>query len=257
VPETVLAALACDRSVLPVKKFIGGTDEAERRLHLFLQERLAQYDQRRNHPEVPGTSELSAYLHFGQISPVTVALAVRGALAPAAARDAYLEELIVRRELAINFVARNPNYDRLQGCPDWGRATLAAHEDDPRPYLYTERQLENAATHDPLWNAAQTEMVTTGRMHGYLRMYWAKKILEWTKTPARAFAIAVRLNDRYLLDGRDPNGYAGIAWAIGGKHDRPWGPRRPVFGTIRYMSAAGMAGKFDVKGYLEWVSSLS
>jgi deoxyribodipyrimidine photo-lyase len=184
-------------------------------------------------------------------------LAARDAAAPETAKAAFLEELIVRREVAINYVARNPQYDRLEGCPDWGRRTLAEHAADPRPYRYTEAQLEAAETRDPLWNAAQIEMVVTGRMHGYLRMYWAKKILEWTEAPEEAFEIAVRLNDRYELDGRDPNGYTGVAWAIGGKHDRPWGPRRPVFGLIRYMSSEGCARKFDVRAYIEKVNKLA
>jgi deoxyribodipyrimidine photo-lyase len=219
-------------------------------------ERLAGYDTRRNQPSVPGTSQLSAYLHFGQLGPHTIALAVRDADAPQAARDAYLEEMIVRRELAINYVARNPRYDSLEGCHDWARKSLREHASDPREFLYSEAEFEAAATHDPLWNAAQKEMVLTGRMHGYLRMYWAKKILEWTRTPEEAFEIAVRLNDRYELDGRDPNGYTGIAWAIGAKHDRPWAPARPVFGMIRYMAASGCARKFDVKAYLRQIEAL-
>ena len=250
-------SLPLDRSASPVASYRGGTGEAVKRLRVFVDERLPAYDERRNLPEVQGTSELSAYLHFGHISPVTVALAVRDSRAPEAAKRAYLEELIVRRELAMNFVARNADYDHLRGCPRWARETLREHAGDPRPYCYTERQLEAAETHDELWNAAQMEMIVTGRMHGYLRMYWAKKILEWSETPEEAFDVAVRLNDRYFLDGRDPNGYTGIAWAIGGKHDRPWGPRREVFGTVRYMSGAGMKRKFDVKAYIERVRGLS
>ena len=170
--------------------------------------------------------------------------------------DAYLEELIVRRELAINFVARNPDYDRLAGCPEWARKTLADHAGDRRPFLYTASQLEAAETHDPLWNASQNEMVFTGRMHNYLRMYWAKKILEWTPDAETAFAIAVDLNDRYEMDGRDPNGYTGIAWAIGGKHDRPW-PSRPIFGTVRFMSSQGMHKKIDTDAYINRVKALA
>lgn len=252
----ILSSLPFDRSAEPVSYFKGGTEEALKRLHLFVKKRLTRYDTDRNLPDIDGTSDLSAYLHFGHISPVTIALAVKESNAPEAAKAAYLEELIVRRELAINFVARNPNYDRLKGCPDWALKTLAEAADDPRPFLYTESQFEFAETHDTLWNAAQVEMIKTGRMHGYLRMYWAKKILEWTETPEEAFQIAVRLNDRYELDGRDPNGYTGIAWAIGGKHDRPWAPRRPVFGLIRYMSAAGMQRKFNVKAYIDRVNKL-
>lgn len=252
--NSVLASLPLDRSVESVSTFKGGTKEATRRLKLFINERLPSYDKVRNLPHIEGTSELSAYLHFGHISPITIALAVRGSNAPETAKTAFIEELIVRRELAINYVARNPNYDRLEGCHAWARATLAERVGDQRPYLYTQAHLESADTHDPLWNAAQIEMIKTGRMHGYVRMYWAKKILEWTRTPGEAFDIAVRLNDRYFLDGRDPNGYTGIAWAIGGKHDRPWAPRRPIFGLIRYMSAAGMARKFNVRAYIERVT---
>ena len=161
-----------------------------------------------------------------------------------------MEELIVRRELSDNFCFYNPCYDRLDGFPAWARATLDRHRRDPRDYLYTPEQFEQARTHDDLWNAAQREMVRTGKMHGYLRMYWAKKILEWTPSPEEALKIAITLNDRYELDGRDPNGYAGIAWSLGGVHDRPWGERK-VFGLVRYMSYNGCKSKFDVKGYIQ------
>lgn len=258
----VLAELPLDRSTPPVSHYTGGTTAGLNLLKRFIAERLGQYDTARNLPHLPGTSELSAYLHFGQLGPHTIALAVRAANAPAAtpaaapaAVEAFLEELIVRRELAINFVARNPQYDQLAGCPEWARKTLAEHLNDEREFIYRESQFEHAETHDPLWNAAQLELVTTGRMHGYLRMYWAKKLLEWTHTPEEAFAIAVRLNDRYQLDGRDPNGYTGIAWAIGGKHDRPWGPARPIFGLVRYMNANGCVRKFDVRAYIERVEA--
>jgi deoxyribodipyrimidine photo-lyase len=193
---------------------------------------------------------LSPYLHFGHIGPREVGLAVKRSGAPAAAVAAFLEQLIVRRELAVNFVTFNGDYDRLAGCERWARRTLARHSRDGRPYCYSESQLEFAETHDPLWNAAQIQMVTTGWMHGYVRMYWAKKILEWTPAPEEAFGIAVRLNDRYELDGRDPNGYANIAWAIGGKHDRPW-PPRSIVGAIRSMSLRSTARKFDAATYIE------
>jgi deoxyribodipyrimidine photo-lyase len=252
----ILDRLLLDRSTQPVIHFKGGTTAGLNILKRFINKRLSQYDTARNLPHVPGTSELSAYLHFGQIGPHTIALAVKEADARQVAKDAFLEELIVRRELAINFVARNPSYDKLEGCHEWARKTVMEHLRDRRQFIYTEIQFENAETHDPLWNAAQKEMVVSGRMHGYLRMYWAKKILEWTKSPEEAFDIAVRLNDRYQLDGRDPNGYTGIAWAIGGKHDRPWAPARPVFGMIRYMSANGCARKFDVRAYIKRVEAL-
>ena len=189
----------------------------------------------RNDPLKNGQSGLSPYLHFGQIAAQRVALEVMGSAGPTDARKAFLEELIVRRELSDNFCFYNPRYDRVDGFPAWARATLDRHRRDPRDYLYTPEQFEQARTHDDLWNAAQREMVRTGKMHGYLRMYWAKKILEWTPSPEEALKIAITLNDRYELDGRDPNGYAGIAWSLGGVHDRPWGERK-VFGMIRYMS---------------------
>ena len=255
--ERLLRELPLDRAVGAVQGARGGTAAGLARLETFLDRILREYDTARNLPPIEGTSQLSAYLHFGQLGPLTIALAVeKRAGVPEAARAAFLEELIVRRELAINYVARNPYYDSLQGCHGWAVQTLTRHAGDPRPYLYSLEQFEQAATHDPLWNAAQREMVVSGRMHGYLRMYWAKKILEWTRHPEEAFSFAVHLNDRYQLDGRDPNGYTGIAWAIGGKHDRPWGPERPIFGLIRYMVASGCARKFSIAGYLDRVAAL-
>lgn len=241
--------------VAEVKGYRGGPTEAGRRLERFVNERLPRYATERNEPSPSMTSELSAHLHFGQIGPVTIALRVLESGAPRESIDAYLEELIVRRELAINFVARNPDYDRIEGCPAWARATLKKHETDPRPVLYTPDQLEASETHDPIWNAAQTEMVLTGRMHNSLRMYWAKKILEWSPDAATAFDVAIRLNDTYELDGRDPNGYAGVAWAIGGKHDRPW-PERPIFGTVRTMTYDGIRRKLDADAYLARIRAI-
>ena len=238
-----------------VAGYRGGSREAQRRLTRFLGERLSRYESERNQPTPYMTSELSAHLHFGHISPLTIALAIRSADAPQESIASALEELIVRRELAINFVARNPRYDQLAGCPDWALKTLRAHANDPRPFHYSKAQFEDAATHDHVWNAAQREMTITGRMHNYLRMYWAKKILEWTPDAETAFGIALELNDRYEMDGRDPNGYTGVAWAIGGKHDRPW-PERPIFGTVRYMNEAGIRRKLDCEAYLAWVSAL-
>lgn len=251
--DSLLDDLKPPAAAQPVAGYRGGTDEAMRRLRRFVRTRLPRYHLDRNRADLPGTSELSAHLHFGHIGPHTVALAVARSGAPRAAREAFLEELIVRRELAVNFVARNPAYDRLEGSPDWARRTLSEQAGDDRPILYSDRQLEQAETGDPIWNAAQREMVGTGRMHGYLRMYWAKKILQWSETPEQAFERAVRLNDRYEMDGRDPNGYTGVAWSIGGKHDRPWGPRRPVFGLIRYMADSGIRRKMDVDAYIEKV----
>jgi deoxyribodipyrimidine photo-lyase len=244
-----LRAFPCDRGTPPITGITGGTSAGLGRLRRFVKEILPGYSGSRNRPETDGTSALSPWLHFGHLSPVTVALAVRDAAAPRADRDAFLEQLIVRRELAVNFVRFNPDYDRLDGCEGWAKRTLAAHAGDERR-LYTEEDLERAETHDPLWNAAQRQVTESGWMHNYLRMYWAKKILEWSPTPEEAFARAVRLNDRWELDGRDPNGYAGIAWAIGGKHDRAWGPQRPVFGTVRFMSYASTRRKFDSAAYV-------
>lgn len=248
-----LEGLPIDNSVAPIASIRGGTSEARRQLRRFVRTHLNRYDSDRNHPERPGTSLLSPYLHFGHIGPREVGVAVRDSGASLAAVDAFLEQLIVRRELAVNFVTFNDKYDRLAGCERWARHTLAAHRRDPRPFVYSEAQLESADTHDSLWNAAQRQMVTTGWMHGYVRMYWAKKILEWTPSAEEAFDIAVRLNDRYLLDGRDPNGYANIAWAIGGKHDRPW-PPRPIYGTVRSMSSASTVRKFDAQRYIDDVN---
>jgi deoxyribodipyrimidine photo-lyase len=243
-----------DRSVKPVYGISGGTEQALKRLKSFIRNGLANYPVGRNKPELDATSRLSAYLHFGHIGPHTVALAVQKANVPKGAKEAFLEQLIVRRELAINFVRFNPDYDNFESGTLWAHKSLAEHAGDPRK-IYSERQLEEAQTHDPLWNAAQRQMVMTGFMHNYMRMYWAKKILEWSETPARAYQIAVYLNDKYELDGRDPNGYAGIAWAIVGKHDRPWF-ERPVFGKIRYMSFNSTSKKFDSKRYIRQMEEL-
>ncbi len=238
-----------------VEDYRGGPIEARKRLDRFISERLSGYATERNQPTPYRTTELSAHLHFGHISPVTMALAAIASDLPKADVDSFLEELIVRREVAINFVARNPDYDRFEGCPRWARETLAKHADDKRQFLYSASEFEAAETHDPIWNAAQKEMVLTGRMHNYLRMYWAKKILEWSPDAATAFDIALDLNDRYEMDGRDPNGYTGVAWAIGGKHDRPW-PERPVYGTIRSMSYDGIRRKLDTDAYLAQIRSI-
>ena len=256
VDENVLEGLPINRSVQPVSGFHGGTAAAMKYLDRFVRERLAGYAAGRNHPEQDATSRLSPYLHFGHIGPHTIALLVKGSAAPRLDREALLEQLIVRRELAINFVKFNPRFDRVQAAEPWAQRTLAEHRRDERDRLYAERQLESAETHDPLWNAAQRQMAVSGWMHGYLRMYWAKKILEWTRSAEEAWEIAIRLNDRYELDGRDPNGYAGIAWAVGGKHDRAWGPERPVYGKIRYMSYASTSRKFDSKRYIEQINRL-
>jgi len=242
-----------DRAVGPVDSFAGGTHAATKRLKDFVNLELKDYEIARNRPEVAGTSRLSPYLHFGNIGPVTIALAVKKAVADGKATEAagekYLDELIGWRELAVLFVRHEPNYDNWECAAPWARKTLIEHGGDSRPHRYTLAQLERGETGDELWNAAQRQMVDTGWMHNYMRMYWAKKILEWAPDPARAFEWAVVLNDKYELDGRDPNGYAGIAWAIVGRHDRPWF-NRPVFGLVRPMSGTSAAKKFDAGAYI-------
>jgi deoxyribodipyrimidine photo-lyase len=238
-----------DRSIKPVDTFTGGTHAAMARLRAFVRNQLAAYDDKRNHPETEGTSRLSPYLHFGNISPLTIALAIERAQLSSETRERFLEQLIGWRELAVLFVRHEPQYDSWECAAPWARKSLLEHAGDPRPYRYTLEQFERAETHDDLWNAAQRQMVSTGWMHNYMRMYWAKKILEWAPDPATAFDWAVILNDRYELDGRDPNGYAGIAWAIVGKLDRPWF-NRPVFGLVRTMTANSFARKFDSQAYI-------
>lgn len=243
-----------DRSVGPVDTFRGGTRAGLERLREFTEKQLADYDERRNQPETKGTSQMSPYLHYGHISPITIALAVKDAVSRGRASreqaDKYLDELIGWRELAVLFCKYNPNYDNWECAEPWARKTLLAHAGDKRPWSYTLKQLEKAETHDELWNASQRQMVRDGWMHNYMRMYWAKKILEWSPNAAVAFEWAVHLNDKYELDGRDPNGYAGIAWAIVGKHDRPWFDRL-VFGLVRYMSGESTGKKFDSKRYMD------
>jgi len=243
-----------DRSVGLVDTFVGGTKAGLKRLREFCDHQLKDYDEQRNHPEARGTSQMSPYLHYGHISPITIAMAVKDAVrrgrAAAEIADKYLDELIGWRELAVLFCKYNPNYDNWECAEPWAKKALTAHAGDKRPWSYSLKQLENAETHDELWNAAQRQMVRDGWMHNYMRMYWAKKILEWSPDAARAFEWAVYLNDKYELDGRDANGYAGIAWAIVGKHDRPWF-ERPVFGLVRYMSGESTGKKFDSKRYIE------
>ena len=246
----LLDDLPVDCVVSPAPGWRGGRRAGLARLRRFVEERLAGYSTLRNRPEADGTSVLSPYLHFGQLGPREIILAARAADAPLQDRQAFIEQLVIRRELAVNFVRYNAAYDRVESAARWARDTLDRHRSDPRAWVYTERQLEHAETHDPLWNAAQCQMVESGWMHGYLRMYWAKKILEWSESPEAAMAVAIALNDRYQLDGRDPNGYAGIAWAVAGKHDRAWGPERPVYGTVRYMSLGSISRKFDSRAYI-------
>jgi deoxyribodipyrimidine photo-lyase len=233
-----------------------GENAASRLLTIFLKKKLLTYAIKRNDPTADGQSNLSPYLHFGHISAQRIALEVSESHISRNTRESFLEELIIRRELADNFCFYSAAYDTVEGFPEWAKKTLHEHRKDKRNYLYTSEKFERAQTHDDLWNAAQTEMMKRGKMHGYLRMYWAKKMLEWTESPEQALQIAIYLNDKYELDGRDPNGYAGIAWSIGGVHDRAWG-ERPVFGKIRYMSYQGCKSKFDVKNYIAYAQRLS
>ncbi len=254
-PVAVLKTLRIDRSVSPVSgRFKGGTPEAKRRFAEFLNTRLARYDQNHNQPQTGDTSLMSPYLHFGQISPLYMALEVMQTPGPKAAKDAFLEEMIVRRELACNFTHYTPDYDSFACIPGWARISLAEHRRDRRPYVYSAEQFENAATHDPYWNAAMREMACTGFMHTYMRMYWGKKILEWSRTAEEAFATTLALNNKYFIDGRDPNSYTGVAWVYG-VHDRAW-PQRAIFGKVRTMMASGLERKCDIQGYVKKVDAL-
>jgi len=226
----------------------GGYSNAKKKLNLFISNHLADYNVKRNDPTLNITSGLSPYLHFGQISSLEIAMSVLNSDVVDDTKAVFLEELIVRRELSMNFCWYNSLYDSFEGLPKWARQTLLEHSGDYRPYTYSYEQLENADTHDPYWNTAQREVIKTGMMHNYMRMYWGKKILEWIPDPISAFEFAIYLNNKYALDGRDPNSFAGIAWCFG-KHDRPWATR-PVFGTVRTMTASGLERKFDMNAYI-------
>ena len=250
--SVIAGQLKVDRTIHAVAPLLtGGYSQVRRQLDHFIQDHLSSYTERRSKLDSCASSHMSPYLHFGQISPLEVAIAIQKADAPIEAREAFLEELIVRRELAINHVWFNPLYDQYKGLPAWARRTLAAHRSDPRQPSYSYRQLSEARTHDSFWNAAMCEMRETGFMPNYMRMYWGKKILQWQSTPWHAFASALRLNNTYFVDGRDPNSYAGVGW-IFGLHDRPW-QERPVYGQIRYMARAGLKRKFNMQAYLEAV----
>lgn len=256
-PAALCAELNIDHSIIPVSsQFKGGTSEAKRIFRRFVAGPLQHsYAENRSHPETGDVSHMSKYLHFGQISPVWLALKCQK-VTSAQNRNAasFLEELIVRRELAINFVHYNDAYDCYDVAPAWARATLETHRQDHREHLYTRSELENARTHDPYWNAAMLEMRTTGGMHNHMRMYWGKKILTWTESPAEAHATILHLNNRYFVDGRDPSSYANVAWLFG-SHDRPW-PEREIYGKVRSMVASGLERKCDIRKYCRQIDAL-
>jgi deoxyribodipyrimidine photo-lyase len=254
--EAVSIALKTDHSVRPVEWITPGENGASTALGRFLEKQIHDYAHKRNDPNQKGTSGLSPYLHFGHISAQRVALEVIKNIPRNEHTDAFLEELIVRRELADNFCFYNHEYNSVQAFKPWAIKSLQEHQGDKREYVYHADQFESAMTHDTLWNAAQRELVFKGSMHGYMRMYWAKKILEWSENHEEALKTAIYLNDKYQLDGRDPNGYVGCAWSIGGIHDRPW-KEREIFGKIRYMNRAGCERKFDVNLYITHANRMS
>ncbi len=246
--------ISVDHTVRPSPLFHGGSVAAHQRLREFLKHSLHRYANSSNQPSENATSGLSPYLHFGHISSLEIALAVQDyARAHQLLPDEFLEQLIVRRELAFNFARFTQHPDSLYALPDWARKTLQKHARDKRDPSYSRDQFERAQTHDPLWNAAQKELLLTGKIHGYYRMYWGKKIIEWSPTPEDALSSAIYLNDRYALDGRDPNSYTNILWCFG-LHDRPW-VERPIFGQVRYMSLDGMRRKTDVDAYIRAVAA--
>jgi len=247
--KKIYSSLSLDESVKPVEWIKPGEKAAHKTLKDFIENKIDKYSELRNDPNENVLSNLSPYLHFGQISAQRVAQIVNG-LGDHPSVNSFLEELIVRRELSDNFCYYNSNYDSFKGFPDWAKKTLNNHKKDKREFVYSSKIFEEANTHEDLWNAAQNELINTGKLHGYMRMYWAKKILEWSKSPEKALMIAIYLNDKYELDGRDPSGYVGCAWAIGGVHDRAWA-ERPVYGKIRYMNRNGAKRKFDIEKYIK------
>lgn len=259
-------AAQIDSSVPEVTWLTSGEAAAVDAMRAFVP-RLRAYGEQRNDPSIAnGVSNLSPYFHFGQLSVQRVLVEImrsykcgKGALFPSGERTSgihsFCEEAVVRKELSDNFCLYNSKYDSIEGAHSWAQATLRDHWSDPRAVSYSSEQLEGALTADPLWNAAQTEMAVRGKMHGFMRMYWAKKILEWTPSPDEALRLAIYLNDKYSIDGRDPNGYVGCMWAIAGVHDRAWGPVRPVFGTIRFMNYDGCKRKFDIAKYIARISA--
>ncbi len=251
--DKIISELDINHEVEPSDYYSGGSSEAKKLLKTFVDEKLEGYSNYSNDPSEDYISHLSPYLHFGQISPLYIALKISEKSGEGA--EEYLEQLIIRRELAINFTHFNPEYDDLTCIPDWAKETLEEHKNDKREYVYSSEEFEKAKTHDPYWNAAQLEMIETGKMHGYMRMYWGKKILEWSETPEKAYEIALNLNNKYELDGRDPNGYAGVAWCFG-NHDQGW-KERPIYGKVRYMSSSGLERKFNIGKYVEKIEKIS
>ncbi len=246
--KSVVEKLKVDRKIKEIDWLLPGEKAAFRVLENFITNKLSKYNEKRNDPNEDAVSNLSPYLHFGQISSQRVALEIIKSNISNESQQSFLEELIIRKELSDNFCYYNNKYDSFEGFPKWAQETLNKHRKDKREYLYKVEEFENSLTHDNLWNKAQLEMVNKGKMHGYMRMYWAKKILEWSASPEEAIKIAIYLNDKYQLDGRDPNGYTGIAWSIGGVHDRAW-TERNIFGKIRYMNYTGCNRKFNVVKY--------
>lgn len=250
--DFILSLPKVKRDVKPSPYFIGGYTNAKETLSLFIRDKLNRYSGEANHPEKSIQSDMSPYLHFGHISPLEIAVDVISSGYPDPGD--FLEQLIVRRELAVNFVEYNPYYDSFKGLPAWCIKTLNEHMYDKKEFIYTFDELESGYTHDKYWNAAQNEMKIKGKMHGYMRMYWGKKILEWSESPKEAYKTALYLNNKYSLDGRDPNSYAGIAWCFG-KHDRAWG-ERAVFGKVRYMNEKGLKRKFEIEKYVKYANNL-
>lgn len=248
----ILAPLSLDCSIATVSKFKGGTSQAHKILKDFIAQSLHNYHKNSNQPQCQDVSFLSPYLHFGQISPRSIALSIQKSTVPEETKKSFLEQLIVRRELAINYVYYQEKYDQFSALPEWAKETLRGHRNDLRPIVYQIDDLVAAKTHDPYWNAAMIEMRETGFMHNYMRMYWGKKILEWSSDPEEAFTLTLQLNNRFFLDGRDPNSYAGVCW-IYGLHDHGW-KERPIYGKIRCMMASGLERKCDIQEYVQLVN---
>ncbi|MFW6024729.1 MAG: deoxyribodipyrimidine photo-lyase [Candidatus Woesearchaeota archaeon] len=246
----IIEGMDYDKSVKPIKWLKPGSNASYEVLENFIKNKLNNYSEYSNDPSKDYSSHLSPYLHFGQISAQFIAISVLESSATQKSKDEFLEQLIVRRELSDNFCYYEKNYDGVKGFTDWAKKTLKEHNSDLREFNYSLKELENAKTHDEYWNAAQLELLNKGKIHSYMRMYWAKKILEWTPSYVKAHEIAIHLNDKYSIDGRDPNGFVGVSWAVGGVHDRAF-KERSVYGKIRYMSKSGLDRKFNMEDYVK------